>query len=571
VTEGHSGRLELTWTNKHQRLLAHDGTYEWLPPSDYRIAEVRLLRDAGTTGEVYADRQRAKDNLLIRGDALHALTSLSSIPEFRDEYVGKVKLVYIDPPFNTGEAFEHYDDALEHSVWLTMMRDRLLQIKKLLAPDGSVWVHLDDTELAYCRVMMDEIFGRDNFVASVVWEKSDSPRMDAKLFSSRHDTILVYRMSEVFVVNQLVPADEGHAKYTDEAGRRYYLNPLRARGRAATREERPNLYFEMIAPDGTEVFPRLPDGRDGRWRWSRERVERDATIIEWRKGKNGWTPYYRIFEAEERTRPPETIWPHTDVGSNRTSANEVKKLLSGRAFATPKPEALLARIIHIATEPGEIVIDCFAGSGTTAAVAHKMSRRWVTVEWSRDTLENFTGPRLEKVVAGEDPGGVTEDTDWQGGGGFRVLDVAPSMFEVYDGQILLADWAVDSALSEATAAQFGFAYDRDLVPFAGRKGRVRLAVVDGLANEAVAQLLLDQLPEEEKLCLCATMLDPGVREVVRARRRGSTVRKIPESILADYRRDRRWWDRHAEAAVAVETEAESESVAPVAEREGAKA
>ena len=155
-----SGRLELTWTNKHLRLLAdEDGGYTWVPPSDYRVAEVRLLHDVEEIGETHAERSRARDNLLIQGDALHALTSLCELPEFASEYVGKVKLAYLDPPFNTQQAFAHYDDALEHSVWLTMMRDRLQSIKTLLAPTGSVWVHCDDSEQAYLKVMMDEVFG----------------------------------------------------------------------------------------------------------------------------------------------------------------------------------------------------------------------------------------------------------------------------------------------------------------------------------------------------------------------------------------------------------------------------
>jgi adenine-specific DNA-methyltransferase len=163
----------------------------------------------GTVGVVGAER--AGDNLLIRGDALNALRSLARLPEFAKHYLGKVKLAYLDPPFNTQQSFLHYDDNLEHSVWLTMMRDRLIQIRDLLAPEGSVWVHLDDSEVAYCRVMLDEVFGRDNFVATVIWENTDSPRMDAKLFSVRHDTILVYRASTAFVVNQLVATGSGGA------------------------------------------------------------------------------------------------------------------------------------------------------------------------------------------------------------------------------------------------------------------------------------------------------------------------------------------------------------------------
>lgn len=169
---GYEGRLELTWTNKAKRLLAaEDGSYEWIDPSDYRVAEVRLLEDVGAVGDV--GQERAADNLLIRGDALNALRSLARLPEFAQHYLGKVKLAYLDPPFNTQQSFLHYDDNLEHSVWLTMMRDRLLQIRDLLALDGSVWVHCDDSEQAYLKAMMDEVFGRENFVATVIWEKAD--------------------------------------------------------------------------------------------------------------------------------------------------------------------------------------------------------------------------------------------------------------------------------------------------------------------------------------------------------------------------------------------------------------
>ena len=188
----YQGRLELTWTNKDQALLwTEDGTYRWLPPSDYRVAEVRLLHDAGEVGDVGPASRRAADNLLIRGDALNALTSLARIPEFQREYLGKVKLAYLDPPFNTQQAFEHYDDALEHSVWLTMMRDRLLEIRKLLAADGSVWVHLDDTEVHRARCVLDEVFGSDGYLATVVWQSSQTASAETGI-ANTSDFILVY-------------------------------------------------------------------------------------------------------------------------------------------------------------------------------------------------------------------------------------------------------------------------------------------------------------------------------------------------------------------------------------------
>jgi len=395
-------RLELTWANKDMRLLSHDDvSYEWVDPADWRVAEVRLLDEVELVGDDDAE------NLLIIGDATHALTSLASLPEVRDRFVGQVKLCYIDPPFNTGQTFQHYDDAVEHSVWLTMLRDRLVQIKKLLRPDGSVWVHLDDVEQHRARAVLDEVFGAENFVATVIWEKTDSPRMDAKLFSTSHDYIHVFRKSDAFRLNQ-VRNDKSNATKVDEDGRPYYLNPLRARGgQGSTREARPNLYYGIEDPDGNLVFPKLPDGSDGAWRWGQDKLAKEAHRIEWTQTKGKWSPNYRIYEDGDRTRPPGTLWSFAEAGSTRTSANEIKALLGGTAFATPKPERLIEMVLKIGSDPGDLVLDCFAGSGTTAAVAHKLKRRWVTVELSRSNVASFVQPRLTKVVMGTDDGGIS--------------------------------------------------------------------------------------------------------------------------------------------------------------------
>lgn len=540
----YSGELELTWANKDQRLLAHDGHYyEWVPPTDYRVAEVRLLHDAGTVGKtVGGPRSRGKDNLLIQGDALNALTSLCELPEFAREYVGKVKLAYLDPPFNTGQVFKTYDDALEHSVWLTLMRDRLLKVKQLLARDGSVWVHCDDSEQARLKVLMDEVFGAENFVATVIWEKSDSPRMDAHNFSTRHDYIIVFGASQLFRVNRL-NKDETPDHYTerDEDGRAYYLKPLRAMGGpGSTRAARPTLWFPLTAPDGTEVWPKLPDGTDGRWRWSEKKIAEEAERIEWKQASSGWSPYFRIYYDQGKGRPPETIWTHQEVGSNRTSKREISNLLSDRVpFDTPKPEALMKKIIEIGSNAGDIVLDCFLGSGTTAAVAHKMGRRWVGVEWRKENVENYALPRLAKVVAGEDPGGITDDVGWEGGGGFRVLEVGESMFAEDEGLVTLADWTLAGHLAEATAAQLGFDFEPD-GSFCGRKGRTRLAVINGLVNEDVVKLIVEDLGDNERVVIAGTAIAPGADEELRKAKPGSRTRKIPSSILAEYRQETRW-------------------------------
>lgn len=404
------GALELTWTNKRRRLIESKGgayDYAWVEPSDYRVAEVRLLHEAAIVGNA-ADRDSVRDNLLIRGDALHALRSLTSLPEYATEYVGKVKLAYLDPPFNTGKAFEHYQDSLEHSIWLTLMRDRLQQVARLLAEDGSVWVHCDDSEQAYLKVLMDEVFTRDNFVATVVWQKVYSPRMDAKRFSSSHDYVLVYAKSTAWEPNGLVRTNPSEqATRVDGTGRAYRLRSLRKEGKNSRRKDQPNLWYSIEALDGTIVWPVKPDGTEGNWRWGASTYRERAAEIDWQRDRRGvWQAYLRQYADEARPLPPETIWPHDEVGHNHEAIEEIKRLFPEQEpFDTPKPERLMRRIIEIGSKRGDTVLDPFAGSGTTAAVAHKLGRRWVTAELKGDTIERFALPRLSKVIAGEDPGG----------------------------------------------------------------------------------------------------------------------------------------------------------------------
>lgn len=533
--EPYSGTLELSWTNKHLRLLAEeDGAYQWVPPSDYRVAEVRLLEDAGTVGKTRSRRHRAKDNLLIRGDALNALTSLGELPEFADELLGKVRLAYIDPPFNTRQSFLHYEDNLEHSVWLTMMRDRLTQIRRLLGADGSVWVHCDDSEQAYLKVMMDEVFGRGSFIGTLVWERRYTQSSDATI-SVTHDYILVYATDARLwkTTRNLLP----RAAKQDKA----YKNPdndQRGPWKAASLispNYRKSGDFVIVAPNGREHSP--PQGMS--WRYPRQTYEAlvaDNRIWWGQHGTN--VPSVKSFLSQMGGVVPKTWWPHEDAGHTDLARREMKNLFPNLIpFDTPKPERLIERIIHIGTNPGDIVLDCFLGSGTTAAVAHKMGRRWVGIERSVETFDTYTIPRLTKVIDGEDPGGITQLASWTSGGGFRVLDVAPSMFDEEDGTVYLAAWATSSRLAEACAAQLHYEFEPE-PPFAGRRGRTRLAVIDGLVNEDVVRLLVANLADDERLVVCGTAIDPAARTLLRELRRGSSVRKIPASILQDYRQAR---------------------------------
>jgi adenine-specific DNA-methyltransferase len=530
----YEGRLELTWTNKHLRLLAHDdGSYEWVPATDYRVVEVRLLRDAGTVGQVNDDANRAKDNLLIRGDALNVLTSLIELPEFAQEYVGKVKLAYLDPPFNTQQSFLQYDDALEHSVWLTMMRDRLLQVKKLLSPHGSVWVHCDDSEQAYLKVMMDEVFGREGHLGTVIWEKADTLRNDARQFSVSHDYLLVYGQPDWEAVRLPRSSDMDEVyKNPDNDPRGPWLA-----GTLISPHYRASGDYEVQTPGG--ATHRAPTGTT--WRVPRTTFDRllaDGRIWFGRNGRG--TPQQKLFLKDAKNRVVDTVWSVKEVGGNRQSKGEIKKLFPLiPPFETPKPERLLQRIIHISTLPNDIVLDCFLGSGTTAAVALKMGRRWVGSEREISTVDTYALPRLQKVVEGEDSGGITEVVGWEGGSGFRVLDVASSMFAAQGGQVFLSEWVTNGKLAEVTAAQLHFEFDHD-PPFCGRRGRTRLAVVDGLVNEGVVRLLVKALNPNERLVVCGTAVDPAAQATLKEIALGSTARKIPQSILREYQQPSRW-------------------------------
>jgi adenine-specific DNA-methyltransferase len=232
---------------------------------------------------------------------------------------------------------------------------------------------------------------------------------------------------------------------------------------------------------------------------------------------------------------PRTFWTADDVDTTRRAKDEIKRLFPDETpFATPKPERLMHRIIEIASDPGDVVIDPFVGSGTTAAVAHKMGRRWVGIEREESTLRTFALPRLSRIVDGPDSGASTELTGWAGGGSFRAVEVAPSMFEVDGGLVFLADWMTNGALAEATAAQLGFVYETD-PPFSGRKGRSRLAVVDGVVNEPVVRLIVSALAERERVVICGTGMDTEARPLLRDLRPGSTLRKIPAALLQEYR------------------------------------
>jgi adenine-specific DNA-methyltransferase len=427
--------------------------------------------------------------------------------------------------------FEHYDDWMEHSTWLSFMRDRLLLIKELLAPDGTVWVHLDDAEQHRMRCLMDEIFGASNFVTSVVWEKADTVRNDARRFSSSHDILHVYaRDRALWFTNRLPRSDENNVVYRnpDSDSRGAWLPvPLQAPG------IRPNSTFEVVSPTtGRRHLP--PAGKC----WRRQPDEL-ATLIEDNRvyfGKDGMgVPQLKKFLTDAGDLVPDTVWSVKEVGGNRQSKAEIKALLDTPIpFDTPKPEKLMERILHISTVADDLVVDCFGGSGTTAAVALKMGRRFVTAEIVPSTIEAFLRPRLEKVVLGSDQGGVSKSRGWTGGSGFREVNVAASMYNVAtDGTVLLSEVATNGAFARAMAGQLDFDFQPAGTPFCGRRGRMRLAVFDGAVGREEVRNVVPALGDEDRVTIVAQVVLPGAEEMLASLSEGSRIRKAPRDVLAD--------------------------------------
>lgn len=636
----HSGRLELTWTNKHLALLsAADGKYDytWADPQDYRVSEVRLFRemdrvDAKDGRPADSDLpEPTSDNLLITGDAMHALRSLTHLPEFAGDYLGKVRLVYIDPPFNTGQTFNRYEDGIEHSIWLTMLRDRIRQLKPLLAPDASVWVHLDDVEVHRMRSVLDEEMGESGFITQITWQKRTT-RENRSAFSESHDTILVYSpmpATQWRHVRNLLPRT-GDTLHDDGDGRGAWVSvPFTAPG------TRKNQMYTIETPTGVKHEP--PKGRCwGAIETEYQKLLADGRIHFPRKGDG--RPRVKQFESEMKGLVPHTIWTAGEVGTNDAAKKGLLAFFpdGDEVFDTPKPEQLLARIVEVATNPGDLVLDCFAGSGTTAAVAHKLGRRWVTVELQASNVRDYTRPRLESVVTGTDQVGIgtitvrvpedgvdlpdgmspeaakafqsalskvidddnvvevdagrelaaavraarrrggsplgedetkamlsllaklgdlgildvgrtvkstlrkrtaTRDKttrQWYGGGGFAHLEVGPSMFDEVEGIVVVADWAVDQELARAVCAQVGVRYRPESI-FAGRRGRTRIVVLDAMVGQSTVKGILDQLPEGELVEVWSTQATPEAAQTLVQLRPGSTLQRIPESVLDTYR------------------------------------
>lgn len=499
-------KLELTWIGKENRprleprILLEDPKFSYHAPT---------RRD----GDLF-------DNVLIQGDNLLALKALEA------SYLGKVRCVFIDPPYNTGSAFEQYDDGLEHSVWLGMMRDRLEVIHRLMSDDGSLWITIDDNECHYLKVMCDEVFGRSNFVANVVWQKKFSPQNDARWISDSHDHVLLYAKNKTIWVPNPLPRTEA----MDER----YKNPDNdPRGEWASTdvtraEHRDRDYWGFTTPAGNVVFP----ARGRSWSRPKENLEKLKEDNRLWFGPNGdRMPRLKKYLREmEGGLTPQTVWLCSEVGHNQEAKREVIRLNAGTVFATPKPERLIQRILHIATNEGDIVLDSFAGSGTTGAVAHKMRRRWLMVELGEHS-ETIIVPRLKKVIDGEDRGGITESAQWQSGGGFQYFRLAPSLLEKdqFDNWVISKAYNSDM-LSEAVCKLFGFTYAPSTEHYwmhgSSSEADFIYVTTASLTHEQL-RTMSEEVGEDRSLLICCKAFQsPNIDSF-----KNLTLRKIPASVL----------------------------------------
>ena len=651
-------RLQLTWYNKDKALIPTETGkygYTWVDPSDPRYCETHtLVLDDYVQGsqtpksDEFAYSERADlepqdDNLLILGESGDVLEALTRVPELAEKYVGKVKLIYIDPPFNTAQTFASYEDNLEHSIWLTMMRDRLHHMKKLLADDGSIWVHLDYAENHRMRLLLDEVFGCSNFSAEFVWQKADSPRGDAQRVSVDQDVILCYAASGSTVMNRMERTAADNARFSNPDGdsKGVWFSDNRSAPTNVMSWQHPSTFAIQHPISGEMIYP----AKGGCWRFGRERLLEslneyaeyasgdvdiaarvantslrsdqvrsdipDLVLVDpasaaqcarTRIDDGNWPEFFvtatsfgRKSYPPNEGQPARSWWPNDQVGHNREAKSEIKALFSGATpFSTPKPERLLERIIHIGSNPGDIVLDVFAGSGTTAAVAQKMGRRWVTCELLESTFTTFTRPRLEKVLNDQDPGGITrtkgkrvdatedglpdgvspedaakftsvlnklikddpelkksievktlkaasktrrtkEVVNWRGGGGFQVAHLSPACFDYAPelDRVMLTAAATGQTLIESVTANLGFTLlhpDDDYI-FDARRGNALLKVVEGVATTEIVDWLASQIQPGETIVLAATTVMDGVRQHLRKLVKGSRVVALPDDVF----------------------------------------
>lgn len=504
MTHNKINKLELTWIGKEDEPLAIEPRL-LLDTPEYSFGEV----ETGTL----PNGKPWPGNMLIHGDNLLALRALE------ENFIGAVKCIYIDPPYNTGSAFEHYDDNVEHSIWLSLMKERLVIFHRLLSEEGLIWITLDDNEVHYCKVICDEIFGRKNFLGNVIWQHSIQGKNDAKTFSLSHNHILVYAKSDKFIRYKLPREEKHNVNYSnpdnDPKG------PWRS-GDVRSPNLRENLKYNITTPSGKTILP-----PEKGWRWSKELLNSKIETGEIFFSPDEKRIIRKIYLCDQDGRVPDSLWLGEDSGTTREANTELKGLQIN--FGTPKPERLIQRVINISTKAGDIVLDSFLGSGTTAAVAHKMGRKWIGVELMNHAYTHCA-VRMQKVIEGEQ-GGISKSVNWQGGGGFKFYELAPSLLnhDKYGNLVINKEYNADM-LAAAMAKHQGFTYSPDAEIY-WKQGNSSehdfIFTTTQLLTAEMLEAIHDQLGEDESLLICCTKFQSECRNKFP----NITIKKIPKVLL----------------------------------------
>jgi adenine-specific DNA-methyltransferase len=473
------------------------------------------------------------ENMLIHGDNLLALKALEK------DFTGKIKCIYIDPPYNTGSAFEHYDDNLEHSQWLSLMRPRLEILRNLLSEQGSIWISIDDDEGHYLKVLCDDIWGRNNFVNTIIWEKKYAPQGNAQWFTDSHDFVLVYAKNKATWVPNLLPrSDAMNAKYKNpDNDPKGLWRPDNAtislsggqRGAQYARTGYCENIYELKAPNGKTYMP--PQGRC--WYYPEARMMEAITEGKIFFGKDGQgAPQLKRYMSEvKQGATAMTIWKREEVGDNQEAKREVRAFNSESVFATPKPERLIERVLTLATNPNDLVLDSFLGSGTTAAVAQKMGRRWIGIEMGNHAYTHCK-VRLDKVISGEDQGGISKSVNWQGGGGYKFYELAPSLinYDKFDEPIINKEYDADM-LAAAVALHEGYTYQPDENLFWKQSYGTEnsyLFVTTRHLTDSYINSIMDTMKENEFLIIACKSYDDKLERLSKQ----IVIKKIPQMLLS---------------------------------------